>query len=69
VTLADTGEAYWRGASKDLLGSWIADRGIRDTVLSTKVAAARARASLYIGSVESAARSCGNQSLQAPKLG
>jgi len=38
ITLFDTAEAYAQGASENLLGHWIADRGVRDRiVLATKV--------------------------------
>jgi len=38
ITLFDSAEAYGQGASENILGEWIADRGVRDrTVLATKV--------------------------------
>jgi 1-deoxyxylulose-5-phosphate synthase len=38
ITLFDSAEAYAQGASENLLGEWIADRGVRDRiVLATKV--------------------------------
>jgi aryl-alcohol dehydrogenase-like predicted oxidoreductase len=39
VTLFDTAEAYAQGASENVLGDWITDRGVRDQiVVATKVA-------------------------------
>lgn len=39
ITLFDTAEAYAQGASENVLGEWIADRGVRDQiVVATKVA-------------------------------
>lgn len=38
ITLFDSAEAYGQGASENVLGEWIADRGVRDRiVLATKV--------------------------------
>jgi aryl-alcohol dehydrogenase-like predicted oxidoreductase len=38
ITLFDTAEAYAQGASENVLGQWIADRGVRDrVVVATKV--------------------------------
>ena len=38
ITLYDTAEAYGEGSSEEVLGAWIADRGVRDRiVLATKV--------------------------------
>ncbi|MFT5328069.1 MAG: aryl-alcohol dehydrogenase-like predicted oxidoreductase [Planctomycetaceae bacterium] len=38
ITLFDSAEAYGQGASENMLGDWIADRGVRDRiVLATKV--------------------------------
>ncbi len=38
ITLFDSAEAYAQGASENVLGEWIADRGVRDRiVLATKV--------------------------------
>src|SRR5215470_9855664 len=39
ITLFDTAEAYSAGRSEEILGRWIASRGVRDQiVLATKVA-------------------------------
>lgn len=41
ITLFDSAEAYAQGASENVLGEWIADRGVRDRiVLATKVSGA-----------------------------
>lgn len=56
ITLYDTAEAYSAGSSEEILGRWIAARGVRDQiVLATKVAGALTRARV-VASAEASLR-------------
>lgn len=57
ITLFDSAEAYGQGASENVLGGWIADRGVRDRiVLATKVSGALTKGRVISSAEESLRR-------------
>ena len=68
ITLFDTAEAYSQGRSEEIVGHWIADRGVRDRiVLATKVSGTLTRERV-VTSAEASLRRLGVETIDLFQL-